>query len=173
MTRWMRATVASVTVTVLASCATGVQDQAPSPRSRTSARVTDVIDGDTVRAVVEGRELTVRLIGIDTPEKDGPYTELECYGQEATAYTRDRIGGRDVDLSFDVERTDRFDRTLAYVWLGEELVNASILEAGAGVLLTIPPNVAFADRFEAAQRGAREAGRGLWGACPEPPDAGQ
>jgi micrococcal nuclease len=173
MTATVAAIAIAITTTVLVSCATGVQDQAPSPASRTPARVTDVIDGDTVRAVVDGRELTVRLIGIDTPEKDGPYTDLECYGHEATAYTRDRIDGRDVDLSFDVERTDRFDRTLAYVWLGEELVNESILEAGAGVLLTIPPNVAFADRFEAAQRGAREAGRGLWGACPEPLGAGQ
>jgi len=51
------------------------------------------------------------------------------------------------------------------VWLAGELVNESILAQGAGVLLTIPPNVAYVERFERAQRAAREAGRGLWGAC--------
>lgn len=145
---------------------TGVQDRAPSATSRTPARVSEVIDGDTVRAVVDGDEITVRLIGIDTPEKDGPYTELECYGQEATAYTRERLDGEEVALEFDVERTDRYDRTLAYVWLDGELVNESILAEGAGVLLTIAPNVAHVERFQQAQREAREAERGLWGACP-------
>jgi len=151
---------------VLAACATGVHDQAPSIGSRTHARVTDVIDGDTVRALVDGNEITIRLIGIDTPEKDGPYTDLECYGQEATVFTRDRLDGEEVSLGFDVERTDRFDRTLAYVWLGDELVNESIIAEGAAVLLTIPPNVAYVERFERAQREAREAERGLWGSCP-------
>lgn len=134
--------------------------------SRTPARVTHVIDGDTVRAIVGGDEVTIRLIGIDTPETDGPFTDLECYGEEATAYARDRLDDQQIGLEFDVERTDRYDRMLAYLWLGDELVNESILAQGAGVLLTIPPNVAHVERFEDAQRVAREDERGLWGACP-------
>lgn len=134
--------------------------------SRTPARITHVIDGDTVRAIVDGDEVTIRLIGIDTPETDGPYTDLECYGEEATAYTRGRLDDQQIGLEFDVERIDRYDRMLAYLWLGDELVNESILAQGAGVLLTIPPNVAHVERFEDAQRAAREDERGLWGACP-------
>jgi micrococcal nuclease len=152
-------------LTLPAACATGVQELPPSIGARTSARVVDVIDGDTIRVLADGREVTVRLIGIDTPEEDGPYTELECYGREATDHTTGRLDGADVDLEYDVERTDRYERTLAYVWLEGELVNESILAQGAGVLLTIPPNVAYVERFERAQRSAREAGRGLWGAC--------
>jgi len=132
---------------------------------RTPARITHVIDGDTVRAIAGGDEVTIRLIGIDTPEKDGPYTDLECYGEEATLFTHERLDDEMVDLEFDVERTDRYDRILAYLWLGDELVNESILAEGAGVLLTIPPNVAHVERFEEAQREARETERGLWGAC--------
>ena len=133
---------------------------------RAPARVTDVIDGDTIRVLAEQRELTVRLIGIDTPEKEGPYTQLECYGEEATAVTTDLLEDERVELEFDVERTDRYDRTLAYVWLDDELINETIVKEGAAVLLTIPPNVAYVERFEAAQRAARDAERGLWGACP-------
>lgn len=134
--------------------------------SRTPARITDVIDGDTVRAIIDGEEVTIRLIGIDTPEKDGPHTDLECYGEEATSFTRGLLDDEVVGLEFDVERTDRYLRTLAYVWLGDELVNESILAEGAGVLLTIPPNVAHVERFEEAQREARDGELGLWGACP-------
>jgi micrococcal nuclease len=127
--------------------------------------VTEVIDGDTIRVSTGGDEFTVRLIGIDTPERDGPYTDRECFGDEATALTEAMLDGRDVELEYDVDRHDRYDRTLAYVWLGTELVNESILAQGAGVLLTIPPNVAYVDRFEAAEREAMQGGRGLWGAC--------
>ena len=135
--------------------------------SRVSARVTEVIDGDTLRVVTGDEELTVRLIGIDTPESDGPYTDLECYGEEATAFTTEMLDDRDVELEFDVDPVDRYGRTLAYVWLGDDLVNGSILAGGAGVLLTIPPNVLYVDRLRAAQRVARDAERGLWGACAE------
>jgi micrococcal nuclease len=65
-----------------------------------------------------------------------------------------------------VERTDRFDRTLAYVWVGGSLFNERLLREGVAVLATFPPNVRYVDRFRAAQQRAREAGVGLWSACP-------
>lgn len=111
-------------------------------------------------------DTTIRIIGIDTPEKDGPYTDEECFGPEATHYTEQALAGRDVELEFDVDRTDRYDRTLAYVWVGSELFDERILEDGYAVLLTIPPNVRYVDRLTQAQRAGREAGAGLWRACP-------
>lgn len=134
--------------------------------ARSAAHVTGVVDGDTIHVDLGGVDTTIRLIGIDTPEKDGPYTDLECYGEEATRFTEDLLEGEDVALEFDVEPTDRFDRTLAYVWVRGDLANEEILRAGAGVLLAIPPNVTYVERLKDAQRDARDAGRGLWGACP-------
>ena len=69
-------------------------------------------------------------------------------------------------LEFDVERTDRYDRTLAYVWLDGELFDERIVADGFALVATFPPNVRYVDRFLAAQRRAREAGLGLWGSCP-------
>jgi micrococcal nuclease len=129
-------------------------------------RVLEVVDGDTIRVDLDGRETPVRLIGVDTPEKDGPFTDEECFGAAASRFTVDGLGGRTVDLEFDVERTDRFDRTLAYVWVGGSLFNERLLSEGYAVLATFPPNVRYVDRFRAAQQRAREAGIGLWSACP-------
>jgi micrococcal nuclease len=128
--------------------------------------VTRVVDGDTVYVLYRGRELDVRLIGIDTPEVD-PSIGVECFGDEASAFTERELDGREVHLEFDVERHDRYGRVLAYVWLDGELFNERLVDEGYAVVTTFPPNVRYVERFTVAQARARDAGRGLWGACPQ------
>ena len=137
----------------------------PSAPGRTSVPVVEVTDGDTIRVDLDGQETAVRLIGIDTPERDGPYTSLECYGEDASRFTHDALEGRSVEMEFDVERTDRYGRTLAYVWLDGALFNERLVRSGYAVVTTFPPNVRYVERFTAAQRSARDEQRGLWGAC--------
>jgi micrococcal nuclease len=137
----------------------------PSTTGRTSVPVVEVVDGDTIRVDLDGQEAAVRLIGVDTPERDGPYTSLECYGEDASRFTHDALDGRTVELEFDVERTDRYGRTLAYVWLDGALFNERLVRSGYAVVTTFPPNVRYVERFTAAQRHARGEQRGLWGAC--------
>ena len=139
----------------------------PSEEQRSTVDVVEIVDGDTIRVELNGEETPVRLIGIDTPEKEGPYTDLECFGEQASRYTEAALSGRTVELEFDVERTDRFDRTLAYVWLDGILFNERILRDGFAVLATFPPNVRYVDRFTRAQQQARDEGDGLWSACPD------
>ncbi|MEO8476493.1 MAG: thermonuclease family protein [Actinomycetota bacterium] len=144
----------------------GASGGSAAPGSRTSTRVTRVVDGDTIHVDLDGVDTSIRLIGIDTPEKDGPYTHQECFGLEASAYTERALDGQEVQLEFDVERTDQYDRTLAYVWLDGSLFDEQILADGFALVATYPPNVKYVDQFLAAQRSARDAGRGLWGSCP-------
>ena len=148
---------------ILVACSGGTV--APSSTGRTPAPVVEVVDGDTIRVDLAGRETAVRLIGIDTPERDGPYTSRECYGEEASTFTHDSLTGRTVELELDVERTDRFGRTLAYVWLDGALFNERLVRSGYAVATTFPPNVRYVERFTAAQRRARAEQRGLWGSC--------
>jgi micrococcal nuclease len=65
-------------------------------------------------------------------------------------------------LEYDVQTHDRYGRLLAYVYVGEEMVNARLLEDGFAHLLTIPPNVRYVERFRAVAAAARRAHRGLW-----------
>ncbi len=125
-----------------------------------------MVDGDTVHVDLRGRDVTIRLIGIDTPETVAHEQPVECFGRQASAYAMSRLEGSPVDLEFDVEQTDRFGRTLAYVWIGAELINETLVRRGYAVVTTFPPNVRYVDRFTAAQREARAEDAGLWGACP-------
>ena len=120
--------------------------------SRDNALVTRVVDGDTVEARFGGRPLTVRLIGIDTPESVAPDQPVQCLAHQASAYTTERLEGARVRLQFDLERIDPFGRTLAYVWLGDELFNETLVREGYAFVTTYPPNVRYVDRFRAAQR---------------------
>jgi micrococcal nuclease len=133
---------------------------------RVAVHVVEVVDGDTIRVDLDGEVTPVRLIGIDTPEREGPYTDEECYGARSSRFTAEMLGGRRVELEFDVDRTDRFDRTLAYVWIEDELFNERIVREGYAVTATFPPNVRYVERLAAAQRLARSGSAGLWGACP-------
>jgi len=133
--------------------------------SRDNALVTRVVDGDTVEARFSGRPLTVRLIGIDTPESVAPDQPVQCFALQASGYTTGRLEGARVRLQFDLERIDPFGRTLAYVWLGDELFNETLVREGYASVTTYPPNVRYVDRFRAAQREARSHGRGVWGRC--------
>lgn len=126
----------------------------------------EIVDGDTIRVSLDGDPTSIRLIGVDTPETQGPFTQEECFGAEASRFTEDALAGREVELEFDVERTDRFGRTLAYVWVDGSLFNERIVRDGYAVLATFPPNVRYVDRLAAAQRDALGEQRGLWSGCP-------
>lgn len=154
---------------------TGAGKQTPdpsSPEKYVPASVTKVIDGDTVWVrLKDGREEKVRLIGVDTPEST---REVEPYGKEAAAYTKKRLEKKTVYLELDVGERDKYDRLLAYVWLfrpkgdGAEEVrakmfNAELLLNGYAQVLTVPPNVKYAELFTDFQREAREKKKGLWG----------
>jgi micrococcal nuclease len=135
------------------------------PSEVPNATVERVIDGDTVEVRYENEVLAVRLIGVDTPETVAPGEPVACYGPAASRFTKDNLSGKDVRLEFDVERLDRYGRTLAYVWVGEVLFNEELVLRGFAQVSTFPPNVKYVDQFLAAQRDARKDDRGLWKKC--------
>lgn len=124
--------------------------------------VTKVIDGDTIEVEVDGQRERVRYIGVDTPERDDPREVVRRLAARATEANEALVGGRRVRLELDVERR-RYGRLLAYVWVGDTLVNERLLRGGHAQTFTVPPNVRYAERFLEAQRTARAERRGLWG----------
>jgi|SRR5687768_478855 micrococcal nuclease len=132
-------------------------DSGPSrPRRQTVAcTVTRITDGDGIVCNRIGR---VRLIGIDTPEMD-----QRPFGQQAAAALGSLIRvGSVVQLEPDVEERDPYRRSLAYVWVGQTMINWRMVRDGWAVLLTYPPNVQYVDALTTAERRAREEQRGLW-----------
>ncbi len=133
-----------------------------------NATMASVVDGDTIDVNIGGHRERVRLIGIDTPETKKPNTPVQCFGPEATKFTKSLLPP-DVPLHLerDVVALDDFGRVLAYVYLAGDgqFVNLAIIRQGYARPLTIPPNVAHADEFVAAARVAQADNIGLWGGC--------
>jgi micrococcal nuclease len=139
-----------------------------------SARVVDVVDGDTLRVQLDGVTETVRLLGIDTPETQHPTKPVECFGAEASARLAELAPvGSVVRLERDVEARDHYDRLLAYVYVTggegtEILANTSMVSDGYAVALAIDPNRAHRSEIATLEQQARASGAGLWGACGGP-----
>lgn len=128
--------------------------------------VTKVVDGDTFWVKMpNGKEEKIRLIGIDAPEsrKTGN-KDIGYYGQEAKAYVEKLLLGNSVRLEYDVNRYDRYKRTLAYAYLQNgTFLNEHLIREGYAMTLTVPPNVKYAERFAKLQTEARQKKKGLWG----------
>jgi endonuclease YncB( thermonuclease family) len=129
-----------------------------------SARVTDVIDGDTVDVTqANGTTLRVRILGIDTPEV---HKNAECGGQEASAYAERILMGMPVTLQTDPTQdlTDRYNRALRYVIVDGR--SYSIMAADAGVARSYVFKVPVQQHPEiaAAEKRAQAAARGVWAA---------
>ncbi|HEX7166678.1 MAG TPA: thermonuclease family protein [Acidimicrobiales bacterium] len=162
------AVVATLAGGVLGACGRGAGGGAGAATVRDGrGTVVRVVDGDTVRVHIGGREEPVRLIGIDTPETHGQGGLRECFGKEATARTQALLpAGSSVSLVRDVEARDRYGRLLAYVYdESGSFVNLRLVEEGYAVPLTFPPNVAHSDAFRRAAATARAGNRGLWSSC--------
>ncbi|MFO0683422.1 MAG: thermonuclease family protein [Sandaracinus sp.] len=136
------------------------------------ARVTFITDGDTihVEGVTEATgDLTIRMIGINAPEiAHGAGTTAECYGDEATTFTR-QLDGHLLWLTFDGECFDVYGRTLAYLTYGpaeHQSWERQMLRRGFARTLSIAPNTTNAITYAEDARLAEHEGAGLWSACP-------
>lgn len=124
--------------------------------------VVKVVDGDTIHVRIGNRVEQVRYIGINTPELHHPRKGEEPGGREAGLKNGALVAHTRVRLELDVQSRDRYGRLLAYVWVGDVMVNAELVRLGYAQVMTVPPNVRYQALFLKLQREAREAARGLW-----------
>lgn len=160
----------SASASASASPETSLQPKGPV----VSGRVVRVVDGDTARVLIDGarEDVSVRFIGIDTPETVAPGRPIECFGPEASDFATQLLDGAQVLLEFDPTQgeTDRYGRTLAYVWVvtptgGLELFNLAAIAGGYAEEVTYAADYAWQEEFQRADAAARAAGIGRWSAC--------
>jgi len=137
------------------------------PASAAETGVVDqVVDGDTLRVRMAGsaESVTVRLIGIDAPERSHPSLGKEFFSDEAAAHLASLCRGKTVRMETDAEETDKYDRLLRYVFLPPpdgRLLNEEMLRSGMARAYTRFP-FSRKDAFLAAEGRARREGKGLW-----------
>ncbi len=126
-----------------------------------------VYDGDTLGVDMNGKTERVRMIGVDTPETHKPNTPVQCFGPEASNYTKNLLSGKTVRLEADPTNSnrDRYDRLLRYVYTENgDLVNQSLLDQGYGfAYLSFP--FEKSKQFDEAGESARQRKIGLWADC--------
>lgn len=154
----------------LGCAATAAPDRSTKGRASARASVAYAVDGDTLRVRLPSGELAyVRLVGIDTPEDVRPGYPSEC-GAEAAAASMERLApeGAKVTLRPDsvADHEDRYGRILAHAFIGGRQLEVAQLRRGWAEIYRYE-NQRFDGlrRFEAAQRSARDASRGVWGIC--------
>ncbi|MFD0682425.1 MULTISPECIES: thermonuclease family protein [unclassified Paenibacillus] len=167
--------IAQVTPEVAPAASQTAAKDAPAPKQSTGtpsltvvdkklidAKVSRVIDGDTLEVTIDGKKETVRMILVDTPETKKPNTPVQPFGPEASAFTKETLEGKDIKLERDVTERDQYKRLLYYVYVGDKMFNEILLEKGLARVAVYPPDVKYVDRFRELQKSAQMAKIGIW-----------
>ncbi len=127
------------------------------PSVATTWSIEQVVDGDTLKVQGADGRFTVRLVGINSPEKG------ECFATQATAAMQELLAGHTVTLVKDVSETDQYGRLLRFVQTDAGVdVGAEMVRGGFAVSRRYPPDIARNDGYDQIQAQARGAGVGEW-----------
>ncbi len=123
--------------------------------------VVSVVDGDTIEVRVAGVTESVRIIGINSPERG------ECLADGATQWMRDRVEGRSVTLVQDRSDRDQYGRLLRYVEVDGADAGVELVRAGMAIARRYPPDTARTAELDLVQQAAEDDDVGMWapGAC--------
>lgn len=143
------------------------------------AKVVGHVDGDTIDVLLDKdkSKQRIRMILINTPETKGEYEKKpQPFGEEASEFTYEMLKSKTVWLEYDVEKTDRYGRTLAYIWLKElnytrdgqtykekeVLFNEVLLRHGLAHVAVYKPNERYKERFYKVEETAKANRLGIW-----------
>ncbi|MCK4892255.1 MAG: thermonuclease family protein [Candidatus Pacebacteria bacterium] len=133
-------------------------------------KIIKVIDGDTVVVMIGGKNETIRLIGINTPEIVDPRRPVECFGREASKKVKEALINKRIRLEGDdaVSDKDEYGRLLRYIFLEDGTnFNKIMIKDGYAYEYTYNVPYKYQDEFKQVETDAREAKKGLWadGVC--------
>jgi micrococcal nuclease len=128
-----------------------VTDPTPDP---TTAQVVKIIDGDTIKT---NDSQTLRLLGINTPEKNQPHYN------EAKQYLTTLIQNKTIQI--ESHGQDKYQRTLAHIYFNDRNINAQILNQGLATLYYYDKDHHY-EELKAAEEFARLNQQGLWKKSP-------
>jgi micrococcal nuclease len=136
------------------------------------AQVVKVVDGDTVTVSIGGKNETIRIIGINTPETVDPRKPVECFGQKASEKAKEQLNGKTVQLEADATQgeRDKYNRLLRFVWLdnGANDFGAMMIQEGYAYEYTYSTPYTYQTKYKELQKEAEQNKKGLWAdnACP-------
>lgn len=130
--------------------------------TRKTVQFSKCTDGDTAHFLMDGEDITVRFLAIDTPE----YTkEKEPYGKEASEYTCSAISNAtQIELEYDdgSDTSDKYGRHLAWVYVDGRLLQKELVQEGLAEVAYLYGDYAYTDELYEAQEQAKNKGLNIW-----------
>jgi micrococcal nuclease len=153
----------SAAASLVSTTKPGDQSVQTDAKGRFQAKVVRVIDGDTVKILLNGSEETIRFLLVDTPETHHPKKPVEPFGPEAAKFTTNLLTGKTVELESDIgSMRDKYGRLLLYVFLDGKSVQEMLLERGLARVAYIHTQIKYLDEFRKVQKHAQQKGLGIW-----------
>ncbi|MEG0643434.1 MAG: thermonuclease family protein, partial [Clostridia bacterium] len=123
-----------------------------------------VVDGDTARLIVQGKEETVRFLAIDTPESVKPNTKVQPYGKEASEYTEKMLkNAKEIKLEYEKSaKVDDYDRKLAWVFVDGELLQEQLVSKGYAKVAYIYGKYKYTNTLKKVEAKAKIERLGIW-----------
>lgn len=135
-----------------------------SSQEKIEVKYSESVDGDTAKFELDGEIITVRFLGIDTPETVHPTIKIQPYGKEASDYTKERIkNANKIELEFEESsQKDQHERYLAWIWIDDDLLQEELISKGLAKTYMLQDNYKYAWILQESQEKAQEQKVGIW-----------
>ena len=128
------------------------------------------IDGDTFKATLDGKVITIRMLAVDTPELAKEDKAADYYANEASDYTCNRLKqAKKITLEYDAnsDKQDKYDRYLAWVFLDGDLLQTDLVENGYAKVAYLYNDYKYTDILIQKQEIASAKNIGIWNSSKE------
>lgn len=133
--------------------------------TKIEVKYSESVDGDTAKFKIDGEEITVRFLGIDTPETVHPTKGEEPYGKEASNYTKQTLENADkIEIEYDenASEKDKYERLLVWVWVDDTLLQEELISKGLAKTYMLQDNYKYAWLLQENEEKAQEEKIGIW-----------
>ncbi len=142
-----------------------INNTSNSSNERIGVQYSKSVDGDTAKFKLNEEIITVRFLGIDTPETVHPSLGEQPYGKEASNYTKEKLqNANKIELEYDSNslKTDKYGRHLAWIWVDDSLLQEELIKEGLAQTYMLQDNYTYAWILQEKQEEAKEEKVGMW-----------
>lgn len=133
--------------------------------NKIEAELVETVDGDTAKFKMNGEQVTVRFLGINTKETVDPEIGEEAWGKEASDFTKEKLKNAiKIELEFDsfAEEKDKYNRYLAWIWIDDKLLQNLLVECGLAEIYMLQNNYKYAGMLQESEEIAKNSKLGIW-----------
>lgn len=133
--------------------------------NKIKVELVEIVDGDTAKFKMDGKQIKVRFLGINTKETVDPEIGEEAWGKEASDFTKEKLkNATKIELEFDssADEKDKYDRYLAWIWVDDVLLQNLLVEKGLAENYMLQNNYKYAGMLQESEEVSKNNKLGIW-----------